>query len=211
MKPDCKIWVGYTDGSTGITLNESEYDQLYGMREEVNSYFQNDDAKPNTVFFEGSPNKRIKLKTYKEYKMIIIREMIQGSGRNYGTLYPTKNRIAIGGISWSKLLDQYTQVSMFLSETKRVFETVRGNVILQLTEFIDNSCTGCLTSHGSQLRHECLTHNWRERAEKHYSDAVSSLNIVSITKTFNHTTFLSFEFCKQIITINVLHSKQYVM
>lgn len=99
---------------------------------------------------------------------------------------------------------------IFLREANRVHQAIKENVIDQLTENIKNSCTGCLFDNPSQLKHDCIMLEWAERVDINYPDAVSKLNIESLTSVFNSSSFLSFQFCKQIVTIIVCTSKKYL-
>lgn len=204
------IRLGFSDGSSGIVLSEGEYYQLHRMREDISDFFQTENATPTSTFFEGSTNKRIELEIYKGRKILNIREMTTGNGVNYGMLFPTKNGFAIGSVLWEKLLGEHQRVEIMLKESKKIFQAIKENVILQLTALIKDACNGCRIDHPSQLQHECITEEWCDRVELNFPNAVSNLNIDSITDLFNKSTFLSFEFCRQMITKIVLNSKQYL-
>lgn len=204
------VRLGLMDGSTGICLTEEEYNQLFAMREKVTSFFQQDDGSPSSCFFEGSPHKRIQLQIYQERKMLNIREMVPGNGKNYGMLYPTKNGFAIGAFLWDVLLEKHVQVVTFLTEAKRVHRVIKENVINQLTDSIKIMCNGCIIDHPSQLQHDCIMLEWAERVDANYPNAVASLNIESLTSVFNTNSFLSFQFCKQMVSSVVCTSKQFL-
>lgn len=200
VTPDCKVRLGALNGNTGISLSESEFYELYKYRNDVTNFLESETMPPNTWFFEGSETKRIEICVYRNRRIINIREMIRGSGANYGTLYPSRIGFATSLRTWRSLLEKYDEVVTFLNEVKRVYVKVKEMLVGQLSDSIIKKCNGCLIDHPSQLQHECITQGWNSRVEDNFLSVMNTLNYSLIHAELVNNTFLDVDFYVHIIS-----------
>lgn len=197
---DCKVHLGTLDGNTGISLTEDEFQELYEKRSDITTFLESESTQPNRWFFEGTETKRVDMCVYLNRRIINIREMIRGTGTNYGSLYPTRTGFAVSIRSWMSLLERYEEVKTYLNETKRVYAKVKGMVVKQLSDGISEKCNGCLIDHPSQLQHECLTLDWNSRVEDHFLAVMNSFNYSGIHAEIIHNSFLGVDVCVHILS-----------
>lgn len=192
-----------------ITLTDVEFDELWVQRHDIRNYLHRGSTAKIEWFFQDSETKRVHTAIYKDVEVVHIREVLRGTGLNYGRIYPTKRGILLSKRSWDILEEKYDQVMAFLTEAKRIYQKIREEVVKQLTDII-LECHGCKIDHPSQKQHQCLE-DWEYRVEDNFLGAMSKLSYSEITLIFKPFTFLSEEFCERMLAHIVCNSKKMVV
>lgn len=135
-----------------------------------------------------------------------MRELVLGSGIDYGKRYMTKKGFTISIYPWKVLLEKYDEVMTFHNEVKRVYKEIKENVVVELSKAIKKKCYGCEVDHPSQTQHECLMMDWNSRVENHFFGAMDKLSYSEITSKMD--TFLSEEFLDNIMSHIVCNAKK---
>lgn len=206
VTPDCNIFVGTLDGNVGIALTESHFKQLREANDQISTFLESDSIPNSVFFFEGSETRRVQLSTYQNRRVVDVREIILGTGTNYGKQYLTKNGFTITQYPWKTMMAKYDEVIAYHNEVKRVFKDIKRDVLDNITQYVNKQCNGCKIDHPSQKQHDCLMVDWNTRLDTYFLDAMDKISYSEITHKLD--TFLSEDIRDTIMSFIACNAKK---